>query len=262
MSRSAPVLAHAAHRPANRARAERATPSPSTSNGPKASSTSTRSNRPAPWAGRADSHGHPVRRTAGEPRNVHLGQPDRHGRGGRGIRRTVRLPRQGLPDRARMKARLSACRSSCRPWRARSSCPNVIARARIDVKSDTAQVIATTAKVPTIVGGIPIRMRSITLSINRQGFERNPTNCGVLATESTVGGFTPGGATASAALSTPFQAEGCSALAFKPSFSASTGGKPTQTRTAPASKRRSTSRRVRPTSNRCSSRCPSSCPRA
>ena len=106
--------------------------------------------------------------------------------------------------------------------------PNVITRARIDVKSDTAQVIATIAKVPTIVGGIPIRMRSITLSINRQGFERSPTNCGVLATESTVGGFTPGGATASAALATPFQAEGCSALAFKPSFSASTGGKPTR----------------------------------
>ncbi len=82
--------------------------------------------------------------------------------------------------------------------------------------------------VPTIVAGIPIRMRSVSVSINRQGFERNPTNCGVLATESTVGGFTPGGATATAALSTPFQAEGCSTLAFKPSFSASTGGKPSR----------------------------------
>ena len=76
--------------------------------------------------------------------------------------------------------------------------PNVIARARIEVKSDTAQVIVTAAKVPTIVAGIPIRMRSLSISLNRQGFERNPTNCGVLATESTVGGFTPGGASATA----------------------------------------------------------------
>ena len=106
--------------------------------------------------------------------------------------------------------------------------PNVIARARIDVKPDTAQVIVTAAKLPTIVGGIPIRMRSLTVSINRQGFARNPTSCGPLATESTVGGFTPGGATATAALSTPFQAERCSSLAFKPSFSASTSGKPTR----------------------------------
>jgi hypothetical protein len=106
--------------------------------------------------------------------------------------------------------------------------PTVIARAKIDVKPDTAQVIVTDPTVPTIVAGIPIRMRSLSLSINRQGFERNPTNCGVLATASTVGGFTPAGATAAAGLSTPFQAEGCSALAFKPTFKASTSGKPSR----------------------------------
>ena len=106
--------------------------------------------------------------------------------------------------------------------------PNVNTRARIDVKSDTGQVVVTDAHAPTIVAGIPIRMRSLSLSINRQGFERNPTNCGVLATESTVGGFTPGGATATAVLSTPFQAEGCSTLAFAPRLSAKTSGKPTK----------------------------------
>jgi hypothetical protein len=106
--------------------------------------------------------------------------------------------------------------------------PDVIARAKVEIKSDTAQVIVTDAKVPTIVAGIPIRLRSLSISLDRQGFERNPTNCGVLATESTVGGFTPAGATAAASLSTPFQAEGCNTLAFKPSFSASTGGKPSR----------------------------------
>src|SRR6266566_6741520 len=97
----------------------------------------------------------------------------------------------------------------------------VVARARLDIDPHTAQIIATDAKVPNIVGGIPTRLRSLTVSINRQGFERNPTNCAVFATETTLTGSL--GATAS--VSTPFQAEGCNALAFKPSFSASTGAK-------------------------------------
>ena len=97
----------------------------------------------------------------------------------------------------------------------------VVARAKIEVKSDTAQVVVTDGKVPNIAGGIPTRIRSLTISINRQGFERNPTNCAVFATETTLTGSL--GATAS--LSTPFQAEGCGALAFKPSFSASTKAK-------------------------------------
>jgi hypothetical protein len=98
---------------------------------------------------------------------------------------------------------------------------NVIARARIEVKQDTAQVIATDEKLPTIVGGVPIRMRSLTVSINHPGFDRNPTNCGVLSTTtlltSTLG--------ATSEVSTPFQAEGCSSLAFSPSFAASTSAK-------------------------------------
>jgi hypothetical protein len=98
---------------------------------------------------------------------------------------------------------------------------NVIARAKIEVDPHTAQVIATDNAVPSIVGGIPIRMKSLSISLNHQGFERNPTNCGVLATESTLTGSL--GATAS--VSTPFQAEGCAALAFKPSFKATTSGK-------------------------------------
>ncbi len=97
----------------------------------------------------------------------------------------------------------------------------VIARAKIEVKTDTGQVIASDSKVPNIVGGIPTRLRSLTISINRQGFERNPTNCGVLATESTL----TGSLGASAFVSTPFQVEGCGALGFKPSFSATSSAK-------------------------------------
>ena len=88
------------------------------------------------------------------------------------------------------------------------SLPPVIARAKIEVKSDTAQVVASDPNIPRIVGGIPIRIRALNIVIDRQGFERNPTNCSVFATESVVGGFTPGGASASATLSTPFQVAG------------------------------------------------------
>jgi hypothetical protein len=101
---------------------------------------------------------------------------------------------------------------------------NVIARAKIEVDPHTAQVIATDNAVPSIVGGIPIRMKSLSITLSRQGFERNPTNCGVLATQSTLTGSL--GTTAN--VSTPFQAEGCSSLAFKPTFAVSTSGKPSK----------------------------------
>ena len=98
---------------------------------------------------------------------------------------------------------------------------NAVARATISVDPHTARVIVS-SELPTIVyGGIPIRMRKLSVSINRQGFLQNPTNCGVLATESTVTGTLK----TSVSLSTPFQVANCSALAFKPSFKASTSGK-------------------------------------
>jgi hypothetical protein len=97
----------------------------------------------------------------------------------------------------------------------------VVARARIDVKTDTAQIIATDAKVPSIDGGIPTRIRSLTISINRQGFERNPTNCAELVTETTL----TGSLGASSTVKTPFQAEGCGSLGFTPSFAATTSAK-------------------------------------
>jgi hypothetical protein len=98
---------------------------------------------------------------------------------------------------------------------------SVIARAKIEIDPHTAQVTATDGKVPNIVGGIPTRIRSLTISLNRQGFGRNPTNCGAFFTESTL----TGSLGATAIVRTPFQAEGCGLLRFKPSFKAVTSGK-------------------------------------
>ena len=97
---------------------------------------------------------------------------------------------------------------------------NTIARARIDVNQTTGQVIATDNNVPMIVGGIPIRVRSLTIALDRQGFERNPTNCTAeLFTESNLTGSLGGTAT----LKTPFAVEGCSALGYSPTFKATVG---------------------------------------
>jgi hypothetical protein len=99
---------------------------------------------------------------------------------------------------------------------------NVVARASINVNQTTAQVIATDNNVPMIVKGVPIRLRSLTISINRQGFERNPTNCTTpLFTESTFTGSLGG----VAAAKTAFPVEGCSGLSFAPTFKATTSAK-------------------------------------
>ena len=96
---------------------------------------------------------------------------------------------------------------------------NVVSRAKLEIDQTTAQVIATDNAVPMIVGGIPIRVRSLTLTLDRQGFERNPTNCGELFTESTLTGSLGTVTT----VKTPFPVEGCSGFEFTPSFTASVG---------------------------------------
>jgi hypothetical protein len=99
---------------------------------------------------------------------------------------------------------------------------NVVSRATININPTTAQVTAI-SKLPTIVGGIPIRLRSLNVNVNRQGFLLNPTDCtAALRTEGTVTSTT---GTVQVGLYSPLPLEGCSALAFKPTFTATTSGK-------------------------------------
>jgi hypothetical protein len=101
----------------------------------------------------------------------------------------------------------------------------VITRSTININQTTARVTAEST-LPTIVKGVPLRMRSISVNVNRQGFLLNPTNCAVEATETTL---TSTSGTVQSGLSSPFQAEGCSSLAFKPAFAAATSGKHSKT---------------------------------
>ena len=96
----------------------------------------------------------------------------------------------------------------------------IVTRATINVDPHTARIIVT-SQLPTIVGGAPLRLRSLSVSVNRPNFTINPTNCGALSTDtsltSTFGATQP--------LSSPFQVSGCDALSFAPKLSASTNAK-------------------------------------
>jgi hypothetical protein len=102
---------------------------------------------------------------------------------------------------------------------------NQVTRATINLNQYTGAVtIAST--LPTIRRGVPLRVRQISVAINKQGFMVNPTSCNALTTESTLSGFTtPGGPLTTATVKSPFQLANCTSLAFAPKFVAKAGGK-------------------------------------
>ncbi len=103
---------------------------------------------------------------------------------------------------------------------------NVVTRGTLTINPYTTRVTATSA-IPTIYKGIPLRLKHISVNINKQGFLINPTNCGALNTESVLSGIIgPGLASGvTQSLSSPFQVNACGGLAFKPSFKAKTSAK-------------------------------------
>jgi hypothetical protein len=95
----------------------------------------------------------------------------------------------------------------------------VIVRGGIAIDLASASVSISVEPFPTILGGVPLRIKSIQLAINRPGgFMVNPTNCAAQQITATAGS-TSG---ASATLSSPFQAVGCASLAFAPTLTAIT----------------------------------------
>jgi hypothetical protein len=96
----------------------------------------------------------------------------------------------------------------------------IVTRATIAVNPFTSQ-ITVASQLPTIVGGVPLRLKTLSVNVNRPNFTINPTNCGALATTTALTSTL--GTTQS--LSTPFQATNCGALAFAPKFTASSNAK-------------------------------------
>ncbi len=102
----------------------------------------------------------------------------------------------------------------------------VIVRAKVEVNPTTAALTVTTDdsgpyKIPSIIDGIPLEIKHVSVTIDRPGFTINPTSCEPMAIKGTLDS-TEG---ATLPLDIPFQVTDCAALKFTPKFSVSTSGK-------------------------------------
>ena len=97
----------------------------------------------------------------------------------------------------------------------------VVTRAAISVDPNDAHLTITSAALPSIVGGVPLRLSGIQVAIARSGgFLFNPTSCATQDVSATIGSV----AGASAPAQVAFTPTGCGALGFSPALSASASG--------------------------------------
>jgi hypothetical protein len=98
---------------------------------------------------------------------------------------------------------------------------NVVVRAALSVDPIDAHATVVSDPLPTIIQGIPLRLRQVTVTVDRPGFMINPTSCtpSQLATDlsSTEG--------AAATLAVPFSIGGCGGLALSPKLALALSGK-------------------------------------
>jgi hypothetical protein len=97
---------------------------------------------------------------------------------------------------------------------------NVVVRAKIEVDPNTAALTVTSDPLPQILDGIPLRLRTANVTVDRPGFIFNPTDCAQLHIEGTI----TGAQGAVAHVSAPFAVSGCKGLGFAPKFSVYTSG--------------------------------------
>jgi hypothetical protein len=94
-------------------------------------------------------------------------------------------------------------------------------RATINVDPHTSALTVTSDPLPTILGGIPLQIRTINVNVDRSGFMFNPTDCAPLA----IGGSITSTQGTTVSVSSRFQAADCAALPFKPKFAVLTQAK-------------------------------------
>jgi hypothetical protein len=97
---------------------------------------------------------------------------------------------------------------------------NVVVRSALRIDPTDGHVTAESDPLPTILKGIPLRVRRVDVTLDRPSFTFNPTSCAPMAINATLSST----AGLSASPSARFQASGCQELPFKPSFKASTQG--------------------------------------
>jgi hypothetical protein len=93
---------------------------------------------------------------------------------------------------------------------------NVVVREALTLDPTTAEVKVdggASDPIPSILKGVPLKLRDLRVYIDRQNFTLNPTSCNQEATRATVSGDAP------VDRSARYQAANCSKLAFKPKLS-------------------------------------------
>ncbi len=98
----------------------------------------------------------------------------------------------------------------------------VVVRAAIRVDPGDAHLTIDSDPLPAILAGIPLRLRGVTVAIDRPGFIFNPSSCAPAAISGTLTSTTG----AVQQVSSPFQATGCDKLAFSPQLAVSATGSP------------------------------------
>lgn len=96
----------------------------------------------------------------------------------------------------------------------------VVLRSRILVNPTDLALSIVSDPLPQILGGIPLRLRSVNLTLSRPGFLFNPTDC----TSQLVAGTMTSNQGATLRSSTSFDVAGCRGLQFAPKLAASMRG--------------------------------------
>jgi hypothetical protein len=98
---------------------------------------------------------------------------------------------------------------------------SVVVRSAIHVDRKTAALTIVSDQFPTILEGIPLRVRQVAVSIDKPGFMLNPTSCA----QKRIDGTVRSAAGASAAVGSRFQAAGCRALPYRPKLALQIGAR-------------------------------------
>jgi hypothetical protein len=97
----------------------------------------------------------------------------------------------------------------------------VVIRQSLRIDPSDAHVTDISDPFPTILQGVPLRIKSVNVTLDRPSFTFNPTSCEpktINATLESTGGAKTG-------VSSHFQAANCATLKFAPKFTASTAGR-------------------------------------
>jgi hypothetical protein len=106
------------------------------------------------------------------------------------------------------------------------ACDCLVVRAKIEVDPLTAELTVTTDAagphaIPRLIDGVPVQIKRVNVTINREHFTFNPTSCAPASITGSIVAYEG----ANQPLSVPFQPTNCLALKFAPKFAVSTAGK-------------------------------------